>query len=186
MIKVVTVTGYKPYELGIFDAKHSGICYIKAILHKKLIQLIEEGAEWFMISGQPGVELWAAEELIELKQTYPEVGLAVITPFLNQEQRWGDATKQRYQHILAQADYVNSITKKEYERPAQLRLKNDFFIAKSDALLILYDEEKPGTPDYYLKSAKRKKDYEIIYMMPDDVEAAAEEVQEEDPNYWTQ
>lgn len=184
--KVVAVTGYKPYELGIFDNNHPGISYIRKTLRTRMIQLVEEGAEWLLISGQPGVELWAAKEIIDLKETYDTLHFAVITPFLNQEERWGEATKQLYQEILSAADYVNSLTNRPYESPAQLRSKNDFFIEKSDALLILYDEEKQGTPDYYLQAARRKIDYEVMFITPDDVDAAAQEMTEEDPDYWAQ
>lgn len=41
------------------------------MIKKKLIDLIEDGLEWVLISGQLGVELWAAEVVIDLKNQYP-------------------------------------------------------------------------------------------------------------------
>lgn len=84
MIKVLAVSGYKPFELGIFKNDHPSVMFIKAALKKELIPMIEDGLEWVLISGQLGVELWAAEVIFELKSEYPEVKLAVITPFLDQ------------------------------------------------------------------------------------------------------
>jgi len=41
-------------------------------------------------------------------------------------------------------------------RYLQLRMKNQFLIDKSDGLLVVYDEERPGNPQYMIEMAKRK------------------------------
>ncbi len=175
MIKVVALTGYKTHELGIFDEKHIGIKYIKNVLRKRLISLIEDGLEWVLISGQLGVELWGGEVVLELKKEYPQVKLAVLTPFYNQESNWNDLRKEQYHQVLQQADFVDSITKRDYENPSQLKLKNQFIIEKSDALLVIYDDDKPGSPSYYLTYAKARNessDYQILYIYPEEIELA--------------
>ncbi|RXI98701.1 DUF1273 domain-containing protein [Anaerobacillus alkaliphilus] len=174
-MKVVAVTGYKSHELGIFDEKHTGIKYIKKVLRKRLISLIEDGLEWVVISGQLGVELWAAEVVLQLKHEYPQVKLAVLTPFYNQESNWNELRKEQYSQVLQQADFVDSITKRDYENPGQLKLKNQFIIEKSDALLVIYDDDKPGSPSYYLTYAKARSEssnYQIFYIFPDEIELA--------------
>jgi uncharacterized phage-like protein YoqJ len=189
MLKVVVVTGYKAHELGIFDPKHEGVKIIKKVLNKRLTELIEQGLQWVLISGQTGVELWAAECVIKLKEEYKDIKLGVLTPFLNQENKWKTETQDIYKEILAQADYVDAISKKEYENPGQLKAKNQFLINKSDGLLVLYDEDKEGSPIYYLNEANKKKkggSYEILFITPMDIQFAAEEDMEEDPNYWAQ
>lgn len=178
MIKILTVTGYKAHELGIFDKKHIGIHYIKKAIERKLRHLLDEGLEWVLISGQLGVEFWAAETVLLLKEEYPTLKLGIFTPFLNQESRWKEETQIEYRRLLDEADHVDSITKRKYDSPAQLRLKNQFLIDKSDALLIVYDENKPGSPDYYLTPAKKRQamnDYKIIYITPEDIEWIVQE-----------
>jgi len=144
MGKVVHVTGYKAYELGIFDSKHEGIPYIKKAIKNHLLTLLDEDLEWVIITGQPGVELWAAEVVLELQEEYPNLKLGVLLPYLNQEEKWKEPVVEQYEEVLMQADFVEAISKKPYEGPWQLRLKNQFLISKSDAMLILYDEEKDG------------------------------------------
>ncbi|MDT8859903.1 DUF1273 domain-containing protein [Alkalihalobacillus sp. MEB130] len=181
-MRTIAISGYKAHELGIFDQKHKGIYYIKKAIENRLRTLVEEGVEWVIISGQLGVELWAAEVVIALKAEYPQVQLAVLTPFLQQEERWQDATKQYYQEILNQADFVDSITKRAYDNPAQLRQKNEFIIAKADALLLLYDEDKPGSPTYYLDIAKKRQaneDFPIFFITPTDLDLLVQEEQHE-------
>ena len=41
-MKVLTVTGYKPFELGIFNEKHQGITYIK----KRSIKITGISRRW--------------------------------------------------------------------------------------------------------------------------------------------
>ncbi|NRD80526.1 DUF1273 domain-containing protein [Bacillus sp. BRMEA1] len=152
-MKVLTISGYKPFELGIFKKDHESVFFIKTALKKELSSLIDDGLEWVLISGQIGVELWAAEVVFELQLKYPELKLAVITPFLNQEDSWNENNREWYESILSQADFVDSITKKGYENPWQFRLKNQFFLEKSDGLLLLYDQEKEGSPKYLFELA---------------------------------
>lgn len=146
-MKVIAVTGYKPFELGIFKNDHPGVGCIKKALHRKLTTFVEDGLEWVIISGQLGVELWAAEVVFEIQVEYPDLKLAVFTPFLEQEENWKEDNREYYEFILSQADHVDSITKRKYESPEQFKLKNQFFIEKSDALLAVYDEENQEVPN---------------------------------------
>jgi uncharacterized phage-like protein YoqJ len=180
MIKVLAITGYKPYELGIFHNQHEAIHYIKKAIQKPLIQFAEEGLEWAVISGQLGVELWAAEVVLDLQIDYPQLKLAVLTPFLNQEENWNEENKEYYEFIVSQADFVDSITKRNYENPGQFRLKNQFIVEKSDGLLIVYDDEKEGSPKFMLDAAKKKAEkgkYDIFPITFYDLQAIIEEEQ---------
>lgn len=156
-MKVIAVTGYKPFELGIFKNDHPGVECIKKALRRKLTAFVEGGLEWVIISGQLGVELWTAEVVFEIQVEYPDLKLAVFTPFLEQEEGWKEDNREYYEFILSQADHVDSITKRKYESPEQFKLKNQIFIEKSDALLAVYDEEKPGSPKYIVEAAKKKR-----------------------------
>jgi uncharacterized phage-like protein YoqJ len=151
--KVLAISGYKPFELGIFQKDHPSVLFIQKAIKKELLSMIEDGLEWVLISGQLGVELWAAEAVFELQLEFPDLKLAVITPFLDQEATWNENNKEWYESVLAQADFIDSVTKKGYEKPWQFRIKNQFFIEKSNALLLMYDQEKEGSPKYLYEMA---------------------------------
>lgn len=179
-MKVLAVTGYKPFELGIFKNDHPGVTYIKKALYRKFLTFLEEGLEWIIISGQLGVELWAAEVVFEMQIEYPHLKLAVFTPFLEQEESWKEGNREYYESILAQADHIDSITKRKYESPEQFRLKNQFLIEKSDALLAVYDEEKPGSPKYMVETAKKTgglENYHSYFILFSDLQDIIEEEQ---------
>ncbi|MFD2704588.1 DUF1273 domain-containing protein [Salibacterium lacus] len=177
-MKVLAVSGYKPRELGIFSPDAEEITYIKKTIQAKIGGFLEEGLEWVVVSGQPGVEQWTAEVVIELKEEGLNIRLAVLPPFLHQDSIWPDHARERYQKIIAKADYAEAVSKKEYENPGQLRAKNDFIIMKTDALLVLYTEEQPGSPEYYLDAAERKAasgHYPVYRITPDDLQQTVEE-----------
>ncbi|MDQ0218940.1 DUF1273 domain-containing protein [Peribacillus cavernae] len=177
-MNVIYITGYKPFEFGIYKNDHEGVKYIKRAIKLRLLPFIEEGAEWVIISGQLGVELWAAEVAIELKNEHEQVKLGVLTPFLNQEESWNEGNQEYYQRILSQADFVDSISKKPYEGPQQLRTKNFFMVHKSDGMIIVYDQEREGTPKYAFSEAKKYQDespYPMIQISLEDLQQAAEE-----------
>ncbi|MEQ2528628.1 DUF1273 domain-containing protein [Bacillaceae bacterium CLA-AA-H227] len=187
MSKVAIVSGYKPHELGIFKQNDPGVHYIKAAIKKQLLSLVDDGLEWVIISGQLGTELWAAEVVFDLQENgYEYLQLAVITPFLNQEENWKDEKKEWYESILMQADYVDSITKKPYENPMQFRLKNQFLVEKSEALILLYDSERDGSPKFLYETAKnyqQKTDYKIYLIDFYDLQAIVEEEQMNSTEY---
>ena len=75
---------------------------------------------------------------------------------------------------------------KPYEKPWQLRLKNQFIIEKSDVLLLFYDVEKEGSPKFLLEYAKKyqkEQDYEIRFIQFYDLQVIVEEEQWQNEEY---
>ncbi|GAA4855087.1 DUF1273 domain-containing protein [Paenibacillus vulneris] len=178
----ILVTGYKAAELGIYSLKHPGIPIIKKAIKKQLTALMDEGLEWVIVSGQWGVELWAAEAVLELQETHEQLQLAVITPFLEQEENWSDEKKSLYASVLQRANYVNSVTKMKYEGPWQFKEKNKFLLRNSDGILLVYDEEKEGSPKFMKEQAAalaNRQAYRIISITANDLQNIIEEEQME-------
>ncbi|WP_445492265.1 DUF1273 domain-containing protein [Niallia sp. 03133] len=186
-MRIAVISGYKPFELGIFKRQDEAVEYIKEAIQKNIEIMVEEGLEWILISGQLGTELWAAEVVYELQlEKYPDLKVGIITPFLEQEQGWKESNKEWYEEILMQADYIDSVSKKPYEGPEQLKDKNVFLLQKSDALLLFYDEEKEGSPKYLYNLAKlykEKTEYDIRVIQFADIQSIVEEKQYNDEFY---
>ncbi|WP_085992927.1 SLOG family protein [Oceanobacillus senegalensis] len=182
-MKILTVTGYKPMELSIFKENDPRIPFIKAAIEKRLTGFIEEGLEWVIVTGQMGVELWTAEIVLDLKETY-DINIAMIPPFENQESRWPDSLKEKYQELSFVVDFYQPLYKGDYKGPYQFRAKNMWLIEKTDACLLLMDEENPGSNKYFYQAAKNVDNYEIVVITPTDLEDVVEEIRMSNPNYW--
>lgn len=186
-MKRVWITGYKAHELGIFDQKHKGISIIKKAILNYLQPLLIDGLEWVVISGQYGVETWAAEEVLELKKTYSSLKLAIITPFINIDSQWQEQRKEAFQHLIQHADYVNSVYKTEYQGPWQFKATNKFIMENSDGMILLFDEEKEGTPRYILDSIHKMTtpdSYKVLQISMYDLQLIAEEEMEKERKEW--
>jgi uncharacterized phage-like protein YoqJ len=181
-LKRMLITGYKAMELGIFSLKHPGIEIIKKAIKKKIVSLMDEGLEWIIVSGQWGVELWAAEAVLELREEYNNLQLAVITPFLEQDENWNEEKKAFYENIMKKANYVNSVTKSKYIGSWQFAEKNKFLLRNSDGILLVYDEENEGSPKYIKQQAIQhalSRNYAILTINAYDLQSIADEEQPE-------
>lgn len=186
-MKRVVFSGYKSFELGVFDVDDKRIEFIKKAIEKRILELIDNGLEWVLISGQYGVELWGAEVVLDLKEAGYNINLGVIPPFENQEVRWPEPVQQKYNEIIMLADFFKPLFKGEYKGSFQFAQKNKWLIDKSDGCLLLLDEENPGSIKFFLNEAKdyqKREDYPIWLITPFDLEDAVQELQMDDPNQW--
>ncbi|WP_277680327.1 SLOG family protein [Gracilibacillus dipsosauri] len=172
MHKIITVTGNKPSELTIMNEKDPRIGFIKKAIKQRLLKYIDNGLEWVIISGQMGVELWAAEVVIDLQSEY-DIRLGVFPPFREIESRWPDFYKEKFNEVLMHADFTQSLYEDTYKGPYQFSNKDNWLLEKTEASVILGDEEFPGSIQYFLDKAKKKQEtdgYLIDWITPFDLE----------------
>ncbi|UTH14878.1 SLOG family protein [Macrococcus equipercicus] len=150
-MKTLYVSGYKPFELNIYKNSQPEVKYIKLFLQERLKQYAEEGLEWVIISGQLGVELWAAEAAIRLKKNYG-LKLAIITPFLEHTSKWNEENQLYYQKIHGAADFVTTVFEQPYQGGYMFKAATDFIVNNTDGALVLYDDEREGSPKYTLRT----------------------------------
>lgn len=182
-MKILTVTGYKPMELGIFKEDDPRIAYIKAAIKQRLIAFIEEGLEWVLVSGQMGVELWTVEVVMDLKEIY-DIQIAIMPPFENQESRWPEPLQEKYQELTMVADFYKPIYKGDYKGAFQFKAKNMWLVDKSEASLLLMNDEHQGTNRFFYEAARAVEGYPVYVITPDDLDDAVEELRMSDPDYW--
>lgn len=148
-MKSLYITGYKSYELNIFNDTVPEVSYLKAFIKQKLLGYIDQGLSWVIIQGQLGIELWAAEVVMDLQEAEYDIQFAVITPFLDHTQKWNEANMQKYQNIIAHAAYVNSVHQTPYQSPQQFKQADQFILDNTDATMLIYDEEQEASPKFF-------------------------------------
>ncbi|WP_372661538.1 DUF1273 domain-containing protein [Cohnella sp.] len=180
-MKNLLVSGYRAHELNIFDQKNKNIIYIKKAIAGKLIPLIEEGLEWVITPGQLGVDLWACEVVLDLKTSYPDLKISIITAFSNPEEKWKDDKKEYYRQILKRVDYYGAVNNQPYIGPWQFTARDELLFRKTDGILLFYDEEAgEGSPKFMKDKALKKQaadGYRYVGLTFDDIQSTAEEEQ---------
>lgn len=188
-MNILYVTGYQPKELNIFSNSDKKIEIIQYALRKRLLSFAEEGLEWVMISGQLGVELYAAEVVLDLQDIY-DIRLAVIPPFANHESRWPEPLQEYYQMIKEEAAFFQPIYQGEYKGPYQFKARDKWILEKTDGCLMVVDEENEGSNRFFLKEADKyasgQMEYPIYKITPFDLEDAVEELKWQNPDGWGQ
>ena len=78
---------------------------LKEILKEEIINLIEaENVTHFITGMALGVDMYAAEIVLELKKTYPGITLESAIPCETQAVKRSAAQRERYYSIAAQCD----------------------------------------------------------------------------------
>lgn len=176
-IKVMYISGYRSFELGIFKDNDPKMTVIKKVLKNELTQLVEEGLEWVIISGNLGVELWAGEVVAEMKTDYPELKLGIIYPFAEFGNGWNENNQEKKRLVEQLSDYRESVSHQPYQSPSQLRNHTQFILQHTDGTLLIYDPEYPGKKDYFFKDAQKYQGshpYEIRTVSMDDLQNFSE------------
>ena len=145
-------TGHRPEKLNVPEK----------IVIRKLKDAIEDAyADGFTnyISGMSrGVDLWAADLVIELRKEYQNVKLICAVPYEGFEKEWSQGLQDRYQEILLAADEVHYICE-NYSRGSYQK-RNEWMIDHASMVIAGYTGAKGGTRNT-LEYAKKQDDYTI-------------------------
>ncbi len=91
-------TGHRPEKLKQSEGA------VKAALRREIELAVAEGFTDFITGMARGVDLWAAEEVLELKAESPALRLIAALPFPRFEAGWSPEWQARYRRVLAGAD----------------------------------------------------------------------------------
>lgn len=172
-MKNLLISGYRSYELQIFSDEDIKLKFLKSYLKDEIKRLIEEGWQWFIITGQLGVEQWAAEVVLELKPDYPEIKLAILFPYEGFGNQWNEENQLKLKNISNEADYVNYTSQEPYFTPKQLQANQEFILRNVDGVLLVYDDEYPGKSKYLkqaLEQFKPENNFSIFQTTMSDLE----------------
>ncbi len=104
IMKICAFTGHRPKGLGYPES--DGRCAaLKEKLRSLIIWMIEEEGVTHFISGMAqGVDLYAAEIVLELKEKYPQITLECAIPYERQAAYWSEPLRNRYFSIAERCD----------------------------------------------------------------------------------
>lgn len=167
--------------MGIFKNDDPKVYIIKSSIQKWILEKVEEGLEWLIVSGQLGVELWAGEAVVDLRNSGHSVKLGVLLPYKNFGEKWKEPNRQLLEKLKTQADFCEYSSKKDYYSPDQLRGNQDFILKNTDGCLMVYDVEHEGKAGFLYKRVLKKQknsSYVLNLITFDTLEETAREEEE--------
>ena len=127
---------------------------IKSRLRSVIKNLISEGIIYFGAGGALGFDILAAQVVLELKETYPEIKLILVLPCYNQTAKWKKEDIEIYENIKSQCDkYV--YTSKEYD--GECMFKRNRHLVDNSGYCICYMNKQNGGTAYTVNYAKQNK-----------------------------
>ncbi|CAM2766539.1 DUF1273 domain-containing protein [Streptococcus mutans] len=163
----ILVTGYKNFDLGIFQDKDPKITIIKKAIKRDFIHFLEEGVDWFVFMGNLGFEYWALEVALSLQTEY-DMQLATIFPFENHGEHWSEANQEKL-FKFKQTDFVKS-SYKRYQNSYQFKKYNQFLLDNTDRAYLFYDKDKETNLKYLYQMMTAKDNYPVSLLTFEDLD----------------
>lgn len=130
-------TGHRPEKLLRSEKD------IKADLREEIIMAIQDGFTVFITGMARGVDLWAAEIVLDLRKRNKAIKLICAIPHEGFETRWASEWKQLYHYVQENADLVCVIGKGYHSGAYQIR--NEWMVNHSAKVIAIFNGQPSGT-----------------------------------------
>ena len=112
----VAFTGHRPHKFPWKDNEDDPRCVaLKKTLTEQIAALAEAGVTDYYSGGADGVDCWASQIVLALREKNPMLKLHCILPHKGQADKWSDSARERYHSILEQADTVDYVSRDYYD-----------------------------------------------------------------------
>lgn len=130
-------TGHHPEKLKASEAK------IKAALKREIRAAVSEGYSVFISGMARGVDLWAAELVLGLREKGEALRLICALPYPGFERRWEQAWQERYRGVLERADLVRAVCP-GYSKDC-FQIRNRWMVDHASRVIAVYNGAEGGT-----------------------------------------
>lgn len=130
-------TGHRPERLEIPEPE------VISSLKEEIHQAIADGFQTFISGMARGVDLWAAEIVLALRDEGAAVRLICASPYQGFESRWSQEWQKRYCQVMKRADLVRFICP-GYSRDCFQR-RNEWMVGHSARVIAVYNGQPSGT-----------------------------------------
>ena len=137
--KTGSFTGHRPERLRFPESK------VIPWLEREIRQAIDEGYTTFISGMQRGVDLWAAEIVIKIRNEGVDIRLIAASAFRGMESQWDHAWKKRYKSVFKDADETVFVS--DTPGRAAFFKRNHYMVDRSSLLIAVYSGGGGGTKE---------------------------------------
>ena len=130
-------TGHRPEKLTRNEK------VIKKDLEREIRQAVADGLNVFITGMARGVDIWAAQIVLQLRGEGYGVRLICACPYDGFESGWSQEWQRQYKEILSAADFVKYICE-GYSRSC-FQIRNEWMVNHSARVLAVFNRENSGT-----------------------------------------
>lgn len=130
-------TGHRPEKLKRPE------WMIKRALKKHIRRAIDDGYKVFISGMARGVDIWAAQIVLALRDGGSDIKLVCACPCRDFQRCWGDSWKVQAAEVLDRADLVEYVSE-NYTRFC-FQKRNEWMVDSSSRVIAVFDSEPGGT-----------------------------------------
>lgn len=130
-------TGHRPEKLHIPEP------VVIAGLEHAIRQSISDGFTTFISGMSRGVDIWAAEVVLQLRDADAPIHLIAASPYKGFENSWSPEWRSRFAAAMAGADILKYVSP-GYDRGCFQR-RNEWMVDRSARVIAVFNGEKGGT-----------------------------------------
>lgn len=138
-------TGHRPQKLPFrFNEDDERCKKLKKALFSEIEMMITKYNVTLFISGMAiGVDMYAAEAVLQMKKHYPNILLEAAVPCENQAVKWNTQLRNRYDDIINRCD-IKTILQTDYSNDC-MQKRNRYMVDKSEWVIAVWDGTPSGT-----------------------------------------
>ena len=140
-------TGHRPEKLHISEIT------VRDMLLQSIEDAYADGYNVFISGMARGVDLWAADIVLKLKEKFPDIKLICAVPFNGHDSRWSTFDSDECQRIIKAADLIRYICGSYFDGCFQVR--NEWMIDHCSRLISVWDGTPSGTGNAVRYAAKQ-------------------------------
>ena len=130
-------TGHRPQNL------HQPESDIREGLEKAVMKAYDDGFRYFITGMAMGVDIWAGETVLKLREEHPDICLIAAIPYPGQDRNFPHEWKLSYAKLLSECDQAEIISDR-YQKGA-FHSRDRWMVDHSSMIIAVYNGEPGGT-----------------------------------------
>ncbi|MGN0580710.1 MAG: SLOG family protein [Ruminococcus sp.] len=169
--------GIRTYR-GIQTYRSITVAAVRLMLSRYIDLAAESGYTTFISGLAEGIDLWAAEYVLKMRMTNPDIRLIGAMPYLRHAERFSASGRRLLEQVEEQADClitVNTDPDSVYSRSGASEMKNlyrdrnYFMVESSSAVIAFLDENKPYSGTMQTVSYAYRRGRKVFRFGSDDI-----------------
>lgn len=130
-------TGHRPEKLYMSEYE------IKQRLKAATEQAVRDGFTTFISGMARGVDIWAAETVLNLREKDSRIKLICASPYKGFEKSWSIEERKQYAQIMEKSDFCKFVCEKYM--PGCFQKRNCYMVDNSSRVIAAYNGGSGGT-----------------------------------------
>lgn len=127
---------------------------VLSMLYEEIRSAVKCGVDTFYTGMAAGIDLYAADYVIRLREQYPQLRLICVKPFADCGNSLRGDDRYHFNSVLAEADAVLELSDRYYNYC--YRFRNQFMVDHSDLLIAVVSEMRSGTGQTIRMAQRRR------------------------------